>query len=211
MLREWGPQSLFVTFSCNEYESPDISCYLHKVNDVPENYDISKLCNEDPISVSRQFAHKFHAFFQTMIVKGEALGIVDHFYWKKEFQARGAPHIHSLLWIRGAPIIGKDPPEKIIAWLEERITCHIPDETNNPELHYLVKRYQVHKCCKYCQRRRKVGGVFVTTCRFCFPRQPRERTVLYNVTSTAKKFQKAYEMARLPTEVITIPSWIFST
>lgn len=25
MLRHWGPQSLFVTFSCNEYESPDIS------------------------------------------------------------------------------------------------------------------------------------------------------------------------------------------
>ena len=115
MLRHFGPQSLFVTFSCNEYESPDISDYLRNVNDVPENYSIPKLCTEDPISVSRQFAHKFHAFFQTMIVKGEVLGPVEHFYWKKEFQARGAPHYHILLWICGAPVIGIDDPDVVLS------------------------------------------------------------------------------------------------
>ncbi len=31
-------------------------------------------------------------------VKGEVLGPVDHYYWK-EYQARGAPHYHTLLWI----------------------------------------------------------------------------------------------------------------
>ena len=109
MLREYGPQSLFITFSCNEYESPDINEYLRTVNTVPANYSISRLCTEDPVSVSREFSHKFHAFFQTMIIKGEALGPVEHFYWKKEYQARGAPHYHVILWIRDAPVIGKDP------------------------------------------------------------------------------------------------------
>ncbi len=47
---------------------------------------------------------KFHAFFRTVILKGEVLGKVDHFYWKKEYQARGAPHFHVLLWIRDAPV-----------------------------------------------------------------------------------------------------------
>ena len=38
-------------------------------------------------------------------MKGEVLGTVDHFYWKKEYQARGAPHYH-VLWIKGALVIG---------------------------------------------------------------------------------------------------------
>ena len=64
MLREYGSPTLFVTFSCAEYDSPDINNYLRKVNkDVPDNYPISRLCVEDPVSVSKEFSPKFHAFF----------------------------------------------------------------------------------------------------------------------------------------------------
>ena len=52
-----------------------------------------------PGSVSRQFSLKFHAFFRIVLLKGEVHGKVDHFYWKKEYQARGAPHYHVLLWM----------------------------------------------------------------------------------------------------------------
>ena len=99
MIREWGSPTFFLTFSCAEYESPDIANYLRKVNDVPPSYNIGRLCTEDLISVSRKFSMKFHSFFRTVLMKGEILGTVDHFYWKKEYQARGAPHYHALLWI----------------------------------------------------------------------------------------------------------------
>ena len=99
MIREWGSPTLFLTFSCAEYESPDIANFLRSVNNVSSSYNIGKLCTEDPISVSIKFSKKFHALFSTIMVKGEVLGKVDHFYWKKEYQARGAPHYHVLLWI----------------------------------------------------------------------------------------------------------------
>ena len=118
-----------------EYESPDITAYLRKVNHVPSSYNIGKLCTEDPILVSRKFSLKLRAFFNTAIVKGAVLGTVDHFYWKKEYQARGAPPYHILLWIQDAPVIGHDDPENILEWIDERITCHIPDEKNNPVAH----------------------------------------------------------------------------
>ena len=105
-----------------QYEAPDISNYLKTVNDVPENYK-GKLCTEDPVSVSRQFSQKFHAFFQQNLVKGQVLGFIDHFYWKKEYQARGAPHYHVLLWIRDAPVI--DDNSKVLQWIQDRITCEI--------------------------------------------------------------------------------------
>ena len=201
MLRELGPQSLFLTFSCAEYESPDIAEYLRLVNNVPDKYSINKLCTEDPVSVSRQFSHKFHAFFNTFIVKGEVLGPVEHFYWKKEYQARGAPHYHAVLWIKGAPIIGQDDPDVVLSWIQERITCHIPDKENNPGLHHMVTRYQLHKCSNYCRKKRKRGSLFLTSCKFGFPRPERETAVINNVDSSCKNYQKIYEIPRAPSEV----------
>ena len=97
---------MFLTFSCAEYDSEHIARYLRKVNDQPASCPISKLCTEDPVSVSRKFSQNFHDLFNTVILKGSVLGIVEHFYFKKEYQMRGAPHYHVLLWIQGAPVIG---------------------------------------------------------------------------------------------------------
>ena len=108
--------------------------------DIGENKSIySKLCTEDPISVSGKFSLKFHAFFHKVLLNGKVLG---NSYWKK-YQARGAPHYHVLLWIRDAPVIGKDDPDKVLAWIQDRITCHIPDKSSSPELYQLVTRYQL--------------------------------------------------------------------
>ena len=104
MLREYGSPILFLTLSCAEYDSLEISRYFRKLNKVPDSYPIGKLCTEDPISVSTKFSHKFHDFFQTVILKGEVLGPVAHYFYKKEYQARGAPHYHILLWIEGTPM-----------------------------------------------------------------------------------------------------------
>ena len=89
MIREWGSPTLFLTFSCAEYVSPDITEYLRRVNNVSSHYNISKLCTEDPISVSRKFSLKFHAFFRKVLLNGEVLGKVDHFYWKRSTKLVG--------------------------------------------------------------------------------------------------------------------------
>ena len=118
--------------------------------------------------VSRKFSLKFHAFFHTVVLKGAVLGQIDHFYWKKEYQARGAPHYHVLLWIRNAPVVGQDKLDEV---LQARITCRIPDVKSDPNLHSLVTRYQMHKCSAYCKQRRRCVSTFITRCRFGFPRQ----------------------------------------
>ena len=198
MIREWDSPTLFLRFSCAEYESPDITEYLRRVNDISPTYDIGKLCTEDPISVSRKFSLKFHAFFRTVVVKGK----VEHFYWKKEYQARGAPNYHVLLWIGDAPVIGRDDPEKVLPWIQERVTCHIPDKESDPELHRLVTRYQTHKCSAYCKRRQKcASNMFVTRCRFGFPRQVCENAKLNSVQDSLKSRNRIYQRRRTESEV----------
>ena len=130
MIWEWGSPTLFLTFSCAEYESPDIANFLRSVNNVSSSYDIGKLWTEDPISVFIKFSKKFHAFFNTVLMKGGVLSKADHFYWKKG----GAPHYHVLLWVRDPPVISQDDPDKVLSWIQERITCQIPDK--KPVLNY---------------------------------------------------------------------------
>ena len=203
MLREYGSPTLFLTLSYAEYESLEISRYLRKLNNVPDSYPIGKLCTEDPISVSRNFSQKFHDFLQTVILKGEVLGPVAQHFYKKEYQARGAPHYHILLWIEGAPMAGKDEPEEVLRWIKNRITCRIPEEDSNPELHQLVTKYQRHKCSGYCQRRKKVKGTYITYCRFGFPRAACGSATLKTMEECVKGSQKqVYKLPRSPEEII---------
>ena len=69
MVRHWGSPTLFLTFSCAEYEWSDMARYLRNVNNVSPSYDIGRLCTEDPVSVSRKFSAKFHAFSALSYVK----------------------------------------------------------------------------------------------------------------------------------------------
>ena len=43
-----------------------------------------------------------------------------------------------LLWIQDAPVIGVDDADKVLAWIEDRITCKLPDKESDPELHAMV-------------------------------------------------------------------------
>ena len=142
------------------------------------------------------YRDNFHDLFNTVGLKGSVLGVFEHFFWKKEYQMRRAPHYHVLLWIQGAPLIGKSDPKDLLAWIQERITCKIPDETLNPELHALVSKYQKHKCTDYCKRRRKLKSGFVTTCRFGFPRDCTDIAVLNPVEECLKSRKKIYCLPR---------------
>ena len=162
MIREFGCPTLFLTFSCAEYDSVDIDRYLRKINKVPKSYPIERLCIEDLISVSQKFSQKFHDFFDTVLIKEAVLGEVTHSFWKKEYQSRGAPHYHVLLWIKDAPVIGVNPEHVVTEWINKRISCHIPDEKDSAELHRLVTKYQLHKCSNYCRRKKKYRSAYVT-------------------------------------------------
>ncbi|MEM7603092.1 MAG: hypothetical protein AAF357_16975, partial [Verrucomicrobiota bacterium] len=64
----------------------------------------------------------------------------------------GSPHIHALLWLEGAPVLGKDSEEEFIALADELIRTDIPDPKEDPELHELVTRLQIHRHTHTCQK-----------------------------------------------------------
>ena len=131
-----------------------------------------------------------------MLIKGGVLGEVTHSFWKKEYPSRGAPHYHVLLWIKDAPVIGVDPEHVVTAWIDKKISCQIPDEKVSPELHRLVTKYQLHKCSNYRRRKKKYGSTYVTHCKFGFPREVVDETVLNSVEDSLKSRSKVYHLRR---------------
>ena len=103
------------------------------------------------------------------------------------------------------PVAGRDDDDVVLKFVQDRISCRIPEEDSNPELHRLVTKYQYHKCNSYCQRRKRVrGGIFITRCRFGFPRETCESATLFSVDECMKlAHRKLYKLPRSPEEIRT--------
>ena len=66
-----------------------------------------------------------------------------------------------------APVIGKDPIEDVIAYIDKYISTYLPSHEEDPELHELVSTLQTHGHIEsYCGYSLKNG----TPCRFGFPK-----------------------------------------
>ncbi len=99
------------------------------------------------------------------------LGKIKDWFHRVEYQQRGSPHIHMLIWLENAPVFGVDKDEEVIAFIDQIITCSKPD--NDPKLLELVNR-QMHRHSHTCRKKSK------NVCRFNYPQPPMKSTqILY--------------------------------
>ena len=92
-------------------------------------------------------------------------------FYRVEYQQRGSPHIHMLIWLKDAPVFGVDEDDAITTFIDNIISCQKP--SNNPELLNLVNR-QIHRHSHTCKKKAK------KECRFNFPQPPMKSTkILY--------------------------------
>ena len=65
----------------------------------------SKWLRSNPVTAARHFHYHLNTFFQKFLNScANPLGKLTDYAIKIEFQARGSPHAHTLLWIEGAPL-----------------------------------------------------------------------------------------------------------
>ena len=157
MIKHLGPPTVFLTCNTAEWFSEPFIEYLKTVNKDITGVDKmtpAELCSMDPVNVSLHFQKKWDAIFKNLIKSKEKplFGhVLDHF-WRIEYQTRGAPHVHCVLWVKDAPVLGKNTPKEVKAYIEQHITCCKPDPLESPTLSDLVSQFQTHKCNKYCTK-----------------------------------------------------------
>ena len=105
----------------------------------------------------------------------DPLGKVEEYFYRVEFQKRGSPHLHCLIWIKDAPIFdkAKQNHDEVTAFVDKYMTCSklLPiqgmKESDRDEL---IKR-QCHRHSRTCPKKDKV-------CRFNYPKPPFDKTTL---------------------------------
>ena len=71
------------------------------------------LC-QNPITGVQMFQHRIVAFFSEYLLNdAHPLGHITYYVIKIEFQMRGSPHAHCLLWVKDATKIDKDPDDVV--------------------------------------------------------------------------------------------------
>ena len=122
LLHQQGCPSVFLTLSCAEFDWPELlkeiaeTVYRRKFTtaeiDNLSNTEKNKLISENTVQSTMHFQRRVEKLFGLMgydFFEGnnEAYHVSSYFF-RVEFQQRGAPHIHSLLWLKNRK--GKDAP-----------------------------------------------------------------------------------------------------
>ncbi len=178
MIRQLGTPTWFLTLSAADMKWPDMIQTIAKQHGVIyTDEDIKGLSFEqksswfkrNPVTAARHFQYRLNTFF-TQFLKSTAkpLGDIVDYAIRVEFQARGSPHAHTVIWVKDAPKFGHDTDSDVCKFIDKYVSCEMPND--NEPLRELVQMLQQHKHSSYCKRGRG--------CRFNFPQPPSDKTLI---------------------------------
>nr|XP_042898738.1 uncharacterized protein LOC107440395 [Parasteatoda tepidariorum] len=125
-VRNYGKPDLFITFTCN----PQWQEVTNELMPRQRSHDRHDL-------LARVFHLKLRALM-ILINKGKVFGSVQCFMYTIEWQKRGLPHAHILIWLH----------EKIhVHSIDNVISAEIPDPKIDPVLHDVIKTQMIHGPC----------------------------------------------------------------
>lgn len=186
MIRQLGVPTWFCSLSAAETRWLSLLKVLAKqVKDVDytdkeiENLTWKEKCEliqSDPLTCTRYFNHRVQVFISNVLKSNgfPLYKVVDHFH-RVEFQQRGSPHIHMLVWIADAPVYGKTDNKDIEQFVDVHCTCRKDEEI--PEL----INYQTQRHARTCKKKEK------NICRFNFPLPTMGKAQILEPLSNAEK------------------------
>ncbi|KAJ1518937.1 hypothetical protein ONE63_011454 [Megalurothrips usitatus] len=185
MCAQRGMGTLFCTFSSPDHWLRDFIRLVAPDEDAAVVTEARRfhLLNENPLIANTFFCRRAKLLmFEIFTLKHE----VEDYWFRFEWQHRGSPHIHCIVWLRGAPdrsdLAHATPEHKqaVVDYFDGLVStvntgrgwppaAEHPSKTRYTEvrdyardLGELLNRVQMHRCGSYCLRKDK--------CRFKFPK-----------------------------------------
>ena len=185
-IKQLGPPTLFITCSIAEWFSQPLINHLKTINNDIDSDTMTpgELCCMDLVTESIHFQQQWNDIFTKLIKNSSTplFGEVQDHFWRIEYQARGAPHVHCLMWTKNAPILGQNCIQEVQAYINSISTCSMPDAETSPTPHQLVNQFQLQECTKYCTKSYKRQNSLYKKCRLGFPSPARAEVEVNDVT-----------------------------
>ena len=149
-VRQYGTASLFITMTCN----PNWS-------EIKENLFQGQQPSDRPDLVARVFDLKRKLFIKKVTGDNGMFGRTLAHVSTVEWQKRGLPHLHCLLWLNEA---SKPRPNSF----DNFVQAEIPDINEEPHLHRLVMTHMIHG--PFCSRSFQCHSKDDGKCKFRYPK-----------------------------------------
>ena len=125
-VRHYGRPDLFITCTCNP-----------TWDEIKDHLLPGQMASDRPDILARVFRQKLKTMID-LIVKCQVFGEVRCWMYSIEWQKRGLPHCHALIWL-----LKKVTPDQ----LDEVISAEIPDPEIDPGLFAIVTKFMIHGPC----------------------------------------------------------------
>ena len=181
MIRQLGRPTFFLTISMADMRWVELHAGLYKVVSTrvrsgSEKQQIEHLIRSDPVTCARYYVHRRQALFKHLLCKATPiLGSVIDYFLVDEFQQRGSPHTHCLIWSNNGPDFDTASDSELVSFIDQHISCsqHDMDES--------MLQVQSHRHTATCRMGRR------NKCRFGFPRFPMRKTMFLNPLSSDER------------------------
>ena len=180
MIRQLGLPTWFISLSAADTKWHDLIIILGKLNDGRDytkdlregnmTWDnITRLISIDPVTCARYFNNRTDTFIKEVLEsRHHPIHKITDYVYRIEFQHRGSPHIHMLVWTENAPQYGASKEQEIIAFNDQYVSCSI--NLNDDEKQYTDM--QKHRHSRSCRKK------WIAVCRFGFPIPPMPFTII---------------------------------
>lgn len=182
MVKQLGIPTWFMTLSCADLRWPELFQIItrtqgknitdEEVNALSYNERCS-LLNLNPVVVAKHFQYRVETFFtEVLLSSANPLGKIVYYALRIEFQMRGSPHLHALVWTSDCPKLTSNSKEDYINFVDQHVQAFLPSREDDAELYELVSTFQKHSHSKTCRKYKNVR------CRFNFGQFFTNRTIV---------------------------------
>jgi hypothetical protein len=182
MVKQLGIPTWFMTLSCADLRWPELFQIIAKTkgNDLTDEevealsyHERCSMLNLNPVIVAKHFQYRVETFFRdVLLANANPIGKIVYYALRIEFQMRGSPHLHALIWTSDCPELTNNTKDAYIDYIDQNVQAYLPDKETDPQLYDLVKTYQTHNHSKTCRKYKNVA------CRFNFGHFFTDRTIV---------------------------------
>ena len=85
------------------------------------------MLNLNPVVVAKHFQHRVETFFSEVLLSNlNPIGKIVYHALRIEFQMRGSPHLHALIWPSDCPKLTTETKQQYVNYIDSHVQAFLP-------------------------------------------------------------------------------------